>query len=53
MSNSKKITADLVIDFYLKAKKLSGVKKEEMMKKVIHLSKHLNERMDLEKIGFE
>ena len=32
MSERKKITADLVLDMYLEAKKTRGVKKEDLMK---------------------
>ena len=40
----KKITADAVLDLYAKAKKEKKLaKKEELMKKIIFLSKHLNE----------
>jgi len=39
----KKVTADQVLDLYEQAKKSKGVKKEEIMKKVIYLSQHLNE----------
>lgn len=53
MTDRKKITADLVLDLYLEAKKNKGIKKEEIMKKVIFLSQHLNERLNLEKIGIK
>jgi hypothetical protein len=53
MSERKKITADLVLDLYLEAKSSKGVKKEEIMKKVIFLSQHLNDRLDLQKIGIK
>jgi hypothetical protein len=53
MSERKKITADLVLDMYLEAKKTRGVKKEDLMKKVIFLSQHLNEQLDLVKIGIK
>jgi len=40
----KKVTADAVIDLYMRAKKEKTlVRKEELMKKVIFLSRHLNE----------
>ena len=40
----KKVTADAVIDLYIQAKKEKKlVRKEELMKKVIYLSQHLNE----------
>jgi len=39
----KKVTADQILDLYEQAKKSKGVKKEEIMKKVIFLSQHLNE----------
>jgi hypothetical protein len=53
MSSAKKITADLILDLYLEAKKNKGVKKEQIMKKVIFLSKHLNERLDLNKVAIQ
>jgi hypothetical protein len=41
---NKKITADQILDLYDQAKKTKGVvKKEEIMKKVIFLSKYLND----------
>ena len=46
----KKITADQILDLYAQAKKSKGVKKEEIMKKVIFLSKHLNDYVTLNKI---
>jgi hypothetical protein len=51
MKEYKKVTADLVLDLYLEAKKNKGVKKDQIMKKVIFLSQHLNERINLEKVG--
>jgi hypothetical protein len=40
----KKVTADVVLDLYAKAKKEKKLtKKEELMRKVIFLSQHLNE----------
>lgn len=40
----KKVTADTVLNLYDQAKKEKKlVKKEELMKKVIFLSQHLNE----------
>ena len=40
----KKVTPDAVIDLYMRAKKEKTlVRKEELMKKVIFLSQHLNE----------
>lgn len=40
----KKVTADAVIDLYIQAtKEKKLVRKEELMKKVIFLSQHLNE----------
>lgn len=53
MSERRKITADLVLDLYLEAKRTKGVKKEEIMKRVIFLSQHLNEKLDLVKIGIK
>lgn len=47
----KKVTADQVLDLYAQAKKTTGVKKEEIMKKVILLSQHLNDFVPLDKIG--
>jgi hypothetical protein len=38
-----KITADYIIDEYLAAKKLKGKKYNDAMKRVIILSKHLNQ----------
>jgi len=49
MGEKKKITADFVLDLYTEAKKTKGIKKEELMKKIIYFSQHLNERIDLEK----
>jgi len=43
----KKITADLVLDLYAQSKKETGKKKEELMKKIIFLSQHLNERLKI------
>lgn len=42
-SEYKRITANFVLDLYQEAKKTKGVKKEEIMKKVIYYSQHLNE----------
>jgi hypothetical protein len=53
MSERRKITADLVLDLYLEAKRAKGVKKEEIMNRVIFLSQHLNEKLDLVKIGIK
>jgi hypothetical protein len=40
----KKVTADTILDLYAKAKKEKKLtKKEELMRKVIFLSQHLNE----------
>lgn len=36
------ITADMVLDLYLKAKKAKGVEKKELMERVIFLSENLN-----------
>ena len=46
----KKITADQILDLYAQAKKSRGVKKEEIMKKVIFFSKYLNDYIPLNKI---
>jgi hypothetical protein len=46
----KKVTADEVLDLYDKAKKNKGMKKDEMMKRVILLSKYLNDYIPLNKI---
>jgi len=46
----KKVTADEVLDLYDKAKKNTGMKKDEMMKRVILLSKYLNDYIPLNKI---
>lgn len=48
-----KITADLILDLYKEAKKTTGVKKENIMKKVIFLSQHLNEFIHLEKVAVQ
>jgi hypothetical protein len=50
MVKRTKITADLILDLYKEAKKTTGLKKENIMKKVIYLSQHLNEYVALEKI---
>jgi len=47
----KKITADFVLDLYAQAIKNKGLKKEELMKKVIFFSQHLNERLNLKKLS--
>lgn len=47
----KKVTADEVLDLYDKAKKNKGMKKDEMMKRVILLSKYLNDYVPLNKIA--
>ena len=40
----KKVTADAILDLYAKVKKEKKLaKKEELMRKVIFLSQHLNE----------
>ena len=36
------ITSDMVIDLYLKAKTKKGKEKDELMKRVVFLSEHLN-----------
>ena len=46
---TQKVTADMIIDMYLKAKKTRNtVTKDEIMKRVIYLSAHLNEYLYLE-----
>lgn len=48
----KKVTADFVLDLYASAKKEKTVfKKEELMKKVIFLSQHLNEYLKVSEIN--
>jgi len=47
----KKVTADQILNLYEEAKKSKGVKKEEIMKKVIFLSHYLNDYVPLSKIG--
>ena len=43
-TDGKKVTADQILDLYDQAKKTKGAaKKEEIMKQVIFLSKHLND----------
>lgn len=43
-TDGKKVTADQILDLYAQAKKTKGTaKKEEIMKQVIFLSKHLND----------
>ena len=49
-ADRKKVTADEILDLYEKAKKNKGVKKEEIMRRVILLSKHLNDYIPLDKI---
>ena len=46
----KKVTADEILDLYEKAKKNKGMKKDEMMKRVILLSRYLNNYIPLDKI---
>ena len=46
----KKVTADEILDLYEKAKKNKGMKKDEMMKRVILLSRYLNDYIPLDKI---
>jgi hypothetical protein len=46
----KKVTADQILDLYAQAKKNKGLRKDEIMKKVIFLSQHLNELIPLDKI---
>jgi len=50
-SERKKVTADLVLDLYVSAKKEKTIfKKEELMKKVVFLSQHLNEYLKVSDI---
>ena len=43
-TDGKKVTADQILDLYAQAKKTKvTAKKEEIMKQVIFLSKHLND----------
>ena len=52
MTSGKKITADQILDLYMQAKKEKKLcKKEEIMKKVILLSKYLNQCMPLDKVA--
>jgi len=46
----KRVTADQILDLYEEAKKSRGLKKEEIMKKVVFLSHFLNDYVPLEKI---
>ena len=46
----KKVTADEILDLYEKAKMNKGMKKDEMMKRVILLSRYLNDYIPLDKI---
>lgn len=50
MTSEKKITADLILDLYEQSKKAKGLKQAEIMKKVIYLSQHLNEKIKAEKL---
>ena len=50
-SERKKITADYILDLYAAAKKeKKNIRKEEIMKKVIFLSQHLNEYLKIRDI---
>lgn len=51
MAERKKITADYVLDLYAEAKKSKGIKRSDLMRKIIYFSQHLNERLDLDKIN--
>lgn len=51
MSERKKITADYVLDLYAEAKLKKGLKKEELMKKIIYFSQHLNEHINIDKLN--
>ena len=45
---TQKVTADMIIDMYLKAKKAKNTEiKNDIMKRVIYLSAHLNEYLYL------
>ena len=46
----KKVTADEILDLYEKAKKNKGMKKDERMKRVVLLSRYLNDYIPLDKI---
>lgn len=46
----KKITADQILDLYEQAKKTKGTKKEDIMRKVIFLSKYLNDYVPLDQV---
>jgi hypothetical protein len=49
LQGTQKVTADMIIDMYLKAKKTKNTEtKDEIMKRVIYLSAHLNEYLYLE-----
>lgn len=51
MTGRKKITADQILDLYDQAKKEKKLsKKEEIMRKVIFLSKYLNDFVPLDKL---
>lgn len=51
-SERKKVTADYILDLYASAKKEKViVRKEEIMKKVVFLSQHLNEYLKLTEIS--
>jgi len=51
MTGRKKITADQILDLYDQAKKEKKLsKKEEIMRKVIFLSRYLNDFVPLDKI---
>ena len=39
----KRVSADEILDLYAEAKKSKGLKKEEIMKRVILLSRYLND----------
>lgn len=51
MGERKKITADYVLDLYAEAKKTKGIKRADLMRKIIYFSQHLNERLDLDKVN--
>lgn len=48
---TKKILANEVIDLYLTSKKLSGEKKKKLLKRIVYMSQHLNEFVDVDKLN--
>ena len=53
MAERKRITADYVLDLYAEAKQKKGLKREELMKKIIYFSQHLNEHINIEKLNID